>query len=65
MLHLFGFWVNIGLRSFRLLVEDCDLTSKSLADKETAPKFWQEFAMRVQCFAREEKLSSAGTDRTS
>ena len=53
---------DIGLRSFRLLVEDCDLTSKGLADKETAPKFRQDFAMRVQCFAREEKLSSAGTE---
>ena len=53
---------DIGLRSFRLLVEDCDLTSKGLADKETAPKFRHDFAMRVQCFAREEKLSSAGTE---
>ena len=53
---------DIGLRSFRLLVEDCDLTSKGLADKETAPRFRQDFAMRVQCFAREEKLSSAGTE---
>jgi hypothetical protein len=53
---------DIGLRSFRLLVEDCDLTSKGLADKETAPKFRQDFGMRVQCFAREEKLSSAGTE---
>jgi hypothetical protein len=49
---------KVTVRSFRLLVEDCDLTPAGLADKETHPKFRREFALKVMCFARAEKLDA-------
>ena len=48
---------DLEMSSFRLLVEDHDLTKQGLTEKLTAPKFTQDFAAKVKGFAQNQDLS--------
>ena len=52
----------LEIASFRLLVDDSDLTKQGLLDKETTPKFRTEFAAKVLAFASNQGLNDAESE---
>ena len=53
---------NLEILSFRLHIEDSDLTKQGLANKASNPKFTSGFTDRVLAFARSEKLDEHDTE---
>ena len=53
---------DLDIRSFRLRVDDKDLTKEGMANKNTHPKFKSGFTDRVLAFARSEELDEHGTE---
>ena len=53
---------DLEILSFRLSIEDSDLTKSGLASKTSNPKFTSGFTDKVLAFARSEKLDEHGTE---